>query len=713
MEEKPSMLQPELGFNSLLWLEALFKRIIDGVSGRGGVEAIVAYLDQIDFIPELVPIRQEMKLDSIYFETALAKCSKEMLKRPQRFREDEIVDLMGATCQNEKCIHHTQQVTLWDMSKQKHACSCGSKLTPSYVETFRALIAKRIDATPEVVLMTRAYYRLANGYVHAYRALQLIMAKTAEFFGWDRFRIEDPQLRNYLDQFFLGKMSGETKIPREEKEVLQFIVRANLAGVDVPTASEIIKLAMDAVKYGYMYEVLGCAAAYTYYNSTLSAYGPLYNQINTVIRQALSVGKEGKHVKIHVKKTLGGYYAPCLLMPRNCWESGKFAADIEMTPVTRFPIFSKGDFGAVQAIFAPIGSGKTFLLSAIASYAVQLRHELIFSPLGDKSNSFATACLPLFPYDKRTETLCHNLTEILGVEPSGIPMLHLTFLRKGEEITDLDKNPPTIFDRVVEIDDPKTFQLDFDLLLEQLKEIAEHELYGYSKTSKAAGIITVRNLDRFYLVENINVDVQIALTLLQEWDGWKKGQLKQSARVQLDELSYVAAASVILYGSDALRSGAAISDAIKECRRNNTSVDGSTQRPLEVIQDIRDAATNTFFRDLPISKDKTRSQLDFLLDSLKFKDPSIKAVIRDVNERGLLPKGYWFWHHEPTRTIDVINPCPPLFCLQDPKKTPKELFRLYEKTFPETRKLVLASWKDVPRIKVSRGEKQAKRGPHV
>ena len=144
-------------------------------------------------------------------------------------------------------------------------------------------------------------------------------------------------------------------------------------------------------------------------------------------------------------------------MPRNCWESGKIAGNIEMEPVTRLPIFPKADFGALQTVFGPIGSGKTFLLSSIFSYSVLNKQELIFSPLGDKSNSFSTCCLPLFPYDKRTEKLHHNLKEALGVDPSGIPLITLTILQKGDKITDEEKNPPTIFDRLLYIDDPKEF----------------------------------------------------------------------------------------------------------------------------------------------------------------------------------------------------------------------------------------------------------------
>ena len=388
-----------LGFNPLVWLEALFKRVIDGVSGRGGVEAFCSYLDNIDFIPELIALRQEMKTNSIFFETALAKCNKEMLKRPEGMRQEEIFTLMGATCK--KCGGHT---TIWGMAMAGGVCKCEGDYVPTFVEALQTLLAQKINPSPEAVLMSVAYDKIAKAYVDAYEAIQLVMARTAEFFNWEQFRIEEPNLRSYLDQFFLGKMTGESKIPREEKETLQFIIRANLAGVDLETAKKIINLAINCVKYGYLYQVLGADGAYPFYDETLQVFNPLYDKINTYIRQVLSVGQETRRVHITVKATLGGYYAPCLLMPKNCWESGKIAGTIEMEPVTRFPIFPKADFGALQAIFAPIGGGKTFLLSGIMSYSILNKQELIFSPLGDKSNSFTTACLPLFNYDERTKT---------------------------------------------------------------------------------------------------------------------------------------------------------------------------------------------------------------------------------------------------------------------------------------------------------------------
>jgi hypothetical protein len=684
-----------IGFSPIVWLEALFKRITDGVGGRGGLEAFVMYFDQIDFIRELTPLLMEMKANNIFFETALSQCNKELLKRPRKLREREIFWLMGCKCN--KC---GKQVTFWAASDMGEQCDCPAQgeYESLYAEVLNHLLEEHISATPEAVLMSLAYDHLADAYINAYKALRLVMDKTAEMFNWANFRIEDPQLRNYLDQLFFGRLTGETKIPREEKETLQLIIRAGIADVSIELVEPFIRKAMCIVKYGYLYEVLTCTGAKNMYIQVAAECGPLYNRINKQIRETLRDSyATAKRRTVHIS-TKGGN-APCLQVARHCWESGKISNTVTLDPLYRFPIFPKSDFGALQLVYARIGAGKTFLLSKIANYAVDSKSEIVFSPLNDKSQSFSFACMPLFEYDKRTTDLVNFLKENLDVEPHGIPTLTLTVLRKDEK-TKLDhqRNPPTIYDRVLEVEEPRGFKVNFNDIVDELKEIASD--YGYAKP---LGMVCVRNLDRLDPLSNTNVDVQIAMNLLIQFDAWRKSNLGQRARIVIDELSYSAPSQVILYAGDASRSGAAISDVIKESRRSRTSVDAATQLPLEILPEIRNASTNVFWRDLAVSKDRSRSQIEFVLESLQLEDPSIRGVVKDINNRGLLPKGYWFWYHQPARAIEVIRPSPPTFCLQDVQRTPLQLYKLYEKKTGQ--KILLKGWSEVREISVERSSR--------
>jgi len=678
----------EIGFHPVVWLESLFKRIVEAEAGRGGIEAFCQYLDQIDFIPDLVPLRQSIKVNSIFFETALSKCSREQLRRPVQIREDEAFMFLGCTC-----IECGFKTTIRMRFTLKGKCmKCGGKLQPLYAKTLMDMVHNGMNPTPEAIIMDEAYNRLAEAYVAGYKALKLVMGETARLFGWEQFRIRDPQLRNYLDEYFLGRLVGETKIPREEKQILQFLARGSLARIDLEQAQQLIRLGMQVVKYGYIYEVLGVHGAHIHYTTALTTYITLYNRANEKIRTALSrISGETREPVVTVT-SVENRYAPCFLMPRRCWESGDISKEINLEPFYRLPVFPKTDLGALQTVYGRLGSGKTFLLSSIACYSIRSKHEVVFTPLGDKSNSYTFACLPLFAYNRRTGGLVEVLKEILGVEPQGVPTVTLTFLKKDEKILDLEKHPPTIYDLVVEVEDPRGFDLPFRTVLGELKAVAEE--YGFRRP---VGIVNVRNLFRYDSRENVNIDVQVAANLLNKFDDWRKSNLTLPARVFIDEVSYLAPSQISLYAGDALRSGSTILDFIKESRRNRLSIDMATQMPLEILPNIRNAATNVFFRDLAVSSEKRRSQIDYLLDSLQLEDPTIKTVVRDINNRGLLGSGYWFWYHQPSRNIEVIKPSPPTFCLQDPDLTPRRVFKLYEKRTGE--KTLLDSWEEVKRLK--------------
>ncbi len=85
----------------------------------------------------------------------------------------------------------------------------------------------------------------------------------------------------------------------------------------------------------------------------------------------------------------------------------------------------------------------------------------------------------------------------------------------------------------------------------------------------------------------------------------------------IDEVSYIARSRTVRCAADAMGSGQGLTDFIKQSRRNRVALDLATQKPLEILPDIHTSVTNVFFRDLPKSRDKSRSQIDFLVDSLQ------------------------------------------------------------------------------------------------
>ena len=682
--------EPSLGYSTNVWLDSISKVISDAQAGRGGLENLLVFFEEAFNIKELRELRQVIRNSSLVFMGASAKVTKEQMARPLNNRVEDMQDYIPLECS--KCSLQTSTLLQIVNHSGLRCISCGSKIISPYIETWRDMVSQgmNIASKPEAVIMYRAYDDYAEAFVAAYKAMKRVIDSTAEFFNWESFVIENLGFHNYLDYYQLGRFRGETKIPREEKQMLQFLSRGPRAGISVEEAEPLIRLALKVVKYGYLYEVLGVAGANLYYNKLSSEYTRLYDTINLKVTKSLGeVHGKRQPPSVTVTPPEKPGYAACFIMPRSAWESGGISKEVNLKPLHNLPVFPRFDMGALQAVFAPLGGGKTFLMSALTDYTILEKKGVSFSFLNDESNSFMFAGIPLFAYSRRTSHLLEILKGMLGMEPQGIPTLTLNVLREEEELNDRDrKNPPTIYDRIIRIEDPRSFRVDFNWIMRELKHVSER--YGYSRP---VGMVNVRNLKRIEGKENI--DAQVTSNLLGEFSKWRKGHLSFPARIVLDEISYIAPTQVVLYASDALHAGHTISDVIKESRRDAVSIDYATQRPLEILAEFREA-TNVFFRDLPMSRDKTKSQIDFLVDSLQLSDPSIRSAVKEINNRGLLGEGYWFWYHQPARRIEVIRPTPPTFCPQDKDLTGYALFRRYEKETGE--KVLLKSWRQVPRF---------------
>ncbi|MEM2591781.1 MAG: hypothetical protein QXI60_04270 [Thermofilaceae archaeon] len=684
-----------VGVNTQILLDSVNKRLVEAHAGRGGLEAICQFLDQIDWIEELRPLKARIKDLSVLFESALALCTKDMMARPYLRRYREISDFMGFICPKCRLLKATPETYFSGLKCPR----CGEQLTPTYSYSLKRLLENRVlTAMPEAVLMNFVYDALADAYVDAYKAFGLALTDIAARFGWDAFYL-DQRVDAYLDAYFYGKLAGEQKIAREEKECLQFLARGNIARVPAELAEKLIRTAIGVVKYGYLREVLRVSGADERYRELASEYAQLYDEVNAYIRQAKPMLFKPAKLKWKFKRGTG-YYAPCFKLAKALWVSGQISGQAVLEPLYKLPVFSKADMGAVQTVYGRLGSGKTFLLSSLICYAFYMRRETAVIPLNDKSNSYSLAALPMFAYSRNTAKLM-RLLELLEVEPKGIPTITVTVLRKGERITDLESHPPTIYDRIIEVESYQTFAPDFNILMSELREEAEkHEL------SVPAGVIVFRNLRR-EIGEKHFIDVQVATRVIEAFDDWRKGHMSRPMRLVLDEVSYMATSYAVKHAMDKLVAGATITDFLKEARRNNVSVDAATQLPVEIIRGLRGAATNVFFRDLQAERSKIKSPIDVLLEELQLGDDTLKAIIRDMNVRGKLPKGLWFWYHQPKHDVQVIRPAPPTFCIYDPeaKMSPLKIIREYEKQTGQ--KVLLKSWDEVKRIGSARAKPRA------
>jgi hypothetical protein len=295
-------------------------------------------------------------------------------------------------------------------------------------------------------------------------------------------------------------------------------------------------------------------------------------------------------------------------------------------------------------------------------------------------------------------------------------------MKKGEEIkSPKDANCPTRWDRIVYVDNFRSFQFDWEWAVTELKKIALE--YGIEKPVGVSekkwvppGIINFRNMYRLDTSTKENWDVQVALCMLPQFDGFRKSNLSTSCRLEGDEMSQIAPATSS--SPDTYDSGILIKETVKDIRRDNASLDGSTQQISDVNTEIRNNVRNLFCRNLPTTGDKAHSQIDLVLSSFQLENKDVIPVVKELNDKGRLMDGFfWVWLNFDSvpREINVVRFNPPVFCINDPMLTNREIFELYQKALskptdslwvsknaikPNVDQILLKSWKDVPCVRM-------------
>jgi hypothetical protein len=693
--------------NPLVLDRTIGKRFVEGLSGKGGLESLVLWMDQLDFVSGIEPLINRISHSLMFYDTALTKCAKENLKRPLVIRQNEISDMLGYSCS----ICGKPQVTM--IHRHERICGCGGKFKITSLLIYRKLREMHIIPIPEAIMMSLAYDGLAEAYILAYRAFKQVLETIVQQRGWtSALQFVDVELKDRLDYSFYYGESGDQRISREEREILQFLVRGNYAGVSVDDAEVLIRLGIATCKFGHLFNQLFCSGADAQYNLTRAEFSGLYNKVNNRIRTSTSVTrKEREKRTITVLELEEKRYYAALLLAKDFWVTGKLSRNIVLDPIEDLQIFTSERQVAINAIIGPSGSGKTTILADIIAESFVRKKELVFNILSDEANSLTLAGLPLFPCKGYTGDFL-GVMKRMGIKPFGMPVLNLTFLRRGEKIG-RDKypaNPPTIFDYVVEIDDPFSFGLDFENnnkdnpgIINILEEIALK--HGFKRV---CGLINIRNLSRLETAEKekeTKPDIVVATTFLGKLDSYRQSNKTPSARITVDEASYLAPVTHSVAGGDTSRSSSTLSAAIKRIRKLNCSADIGTQKWSEINTDVRAEATNVFFRELPKAGDRARSQQDIVLDSLLLRDgKNMRELLASLMERGTFPANefFWFWYNKQSRDVEVVKPSPAPFMLNQPKKTNVEVFRAYEEWAGVD--VLLKSWSDVPVLRYENDE---------
>lgn len=685
------------------------KRMIECLSGKGGLEGLVLWMRQLDFVPDLASILNRISYNLMFYDTTLTKCAKEALKRPLRMREEEIAVMLGYRCSQCGKVKSTLKV-------DEDSCGCGGEFDSVYLFEVERLIAENINPVPEAVMMSVAYDGLAEAYFLAFQAFKMVLASIVKQRGWDNAgQLIDYDLKDRLDYSFYYGEPGDLRIAKEEREILMIITRGNLSSeIKLVDAEKLINLGIGACKYGHLFNQLYCSGADAIYNRLQVEYLTLYNELNTKIRLTTAYSKKEREKRsVEVLSLAEKQYYPFALLPREMWTTGKLAKNIVLQPLIKKDIqfFTDDENVAMNCDIAPSGKGKTTKMSAMVDYAVNVRHEYVFNVLGDEKNGLTLACLPLFSCEGHTNELIRILAE-MGLEPKPVPTLNLVFLRRDEKIRDnqVYAHPPTIFDRIVEIDDLKAFGFEFltgkNAVVESKDQVGNRGVLNILKEfalklgyKDVCGVINVRNLLRSEVdqyKQKVKPDIQVGTLLFEKFMAFRQNHKSPSARVLIDELSRFA--PVQHANADTSQAASSFNEGVKGMRGIFTSVDVGTQKWSEVQSEAKAEAFNICFRELPKASDKAHSQRELVLGSLDLVDASDRLLVSKIMETKEFPVDlhFWFWWNKLSGVIEVIRPNPPRFMINQPRKSNLEVFRAYERVSGE--KVLLDSWADVPRL---------------
>ena len=690
--------------NSRIFDSTMMKRFVELMSGKGGLGSLLLWLDQLDFVEGLHELVNAISRKEMFYDSALMKCPKEALKRPEFMREEEIATMLGDVCVNADCNKYYSII-----GNSPSQCRCGGRIESKYSLILDEFEKLDVNPIPEAVMMWAAYMELADAYVLSYQAIQKVLNTIITQRGWSSpLQFLDYELKDRLDYSFYYGEPGDMRIAKEEREILMILYRGPFASIGLVEAKALIERGIATVKFGYLFNQLFCAGADRQYDLNRVEFSLLYNKVNAKYRLETFVGRKEREKRfVDVLALEDKRYYACALLPKDYWIAGKLSRKIVLHPIDDLPIYSTYKDCAVNAAIANSGKGKSTLMATWVSEAFDRKHEVIVSILNDEANSLTLASLPLFPCKGRTGDLLSSLA-VTGTKPHGIPNLTLTFMREGETIAkdNYEAHPPTIYDRIVEVKSGYSFGFKFENsgkavkegkespgVLNILREIAVK--MGYSED--AGGLINIRNLGRLEDEDNSNFDIRVATSMMDKFALWRENCKNPSARIFVDEASYVAPVTHSVAGSDTSKSSTTLSGTIKKVRKKNTSFDLGTQKWSEINTEARSEAFNIFFRELPQSQDKGRSQRDIVLDSLMLREgKSQREQVAGLMERGAFPDDefWWFWWNKTSRDIQVVKPTVPYFMINQPKHTNREIFKAYEKLTEQ--KILLDSWRDVP-----------------
>jgi hypothetical protein len=666
LEEEPKGTTPYNRHVRLLYLWAR-QLIIDAGEGRGDITGFDRRLIHLsDMIPELVEIG--------------AKASS---KRDSYFRFTDICDPMSKEVGTPSDIEaELLQAVGKDVFKA----------------TFKELVkrSKEAPVPPEVTSRLMAAYLGWQSYLESslliFSGLVLALKYIGKMSNKTALEFSHPLTVSWVTHMRWEILRGLASKNIEEKTLIQgiFYIGYSVSWGKFTEAEgvEFITACVTRLQWAWIFTRLGAGwlvhnerAALAYRQAFARIFGPSAAFFENAPTEK-SVGIQFPPLPtLLIKNPKVQYPYAFFLVDRTSWLSGMNEVPY-LKPLRKFSFKSGQTFASFILIFGPRGSGKTAISMSLALLAIWDGMTAVVLK-SDSTNQATYMMLPAFEIPEIESFLLTRM----GVVPHPAPTMVLNIIRPSQRHL-LKAVPFTRWDRIVEVENPDNFDLDWGIVMDALKKV--HDEFPMDPKPRGAVVVN-RNLQRQIKGLRENEDLKISANLNGCLNRWQEHH-RLPIFLLNDEIRDMAPAFIMggSAGKDTSRMQGQFIQTLIDARRLNYSMTGNTVQPQDIVTAAINMSSDIFFRDLP------PDQMDFLLKkgsgAIQLRDDSERDIVYSLNEANALGPHLEFWFNREKREMNLAYLVPPPTHLESTSRDPKLAFQMWEK---RTGKDILVDYKDI------------------
>ncbi len=650
--------------------DAIILRLKDLMGDRSGLDGLSRFSMEVDLTdkrqPELMEFRAILQKAQAKYDVVLKllepKVYKEMTRR--QFEEAVVKSITASFSSN-----------LREATRQAYA------KYREIVYSLRAMGAVDIDG-----IVVAAWYGIAealsDGFKAGYRILQLCMEDICDLYGRKRFPISYEEYRSTFMQLHYEITAGDKSAAIVEKIMTQLMVYATYNDVGLEydlggfTLRQIFDSGAKTLCFGYLMDngKPEFSSLWQHFQSEFDRmvsrcreplFRTFYEEVVTYQKPRITYGKLDSD-----------YSYAFQAMENSEWATGELYGKIELQPM-KFEFMPRGKYAAISSVLGAPGSNKSTTLGALSELLITKGRGFDFIVLSDNSNWPTYAFMPQLPIPKNGT---YKFNAKLGVAPKAIPTLILNVVRDLSEI-EARGEVLTKYDRIIKVKSYQSFRIEFSSILEELGRISEE--FGYSGT---IGMIAVRNMMRRGTAtdkagKRYDTEIRNAVSMLDSFNDWRRNHTKQPGSLTIDEVREAQ------LGQARSREGSQLADLIEtgiiSARRHNYAMKFAGHIASDLSERARAFTSNTFWKNLPVERSKTKSSLDVLLDSLPLEYPEQADAVRRLYHSSAFAKTrLMFYHSRQTNMIKVVQTMPATFQPQVGEKDPIDIYNFYLKMNP-------------------------------